>query len=98
MVTARDQLFPQFAVVIEFSVVCNNQVSIAGLHRLRASIGKIDDCETPVRQSDTLVAIYPEAVPVGPTRGHRFADVDQFSDINGSRVLLIAKDSSDTTH
>ena len=63
----RGQLFAQFRGVIDLAIIDHDITAICGMHRLLASVGKINDRKAALANSQSIVIINPDISAIRPT-------------------------------
>ena len=92
------KLRPQFAIVIDLAVEGDAEPAVAGLHGLRAALGKIDDGEPAMAEARPMIVGKPQAAAVGPTRRHTLGHAQQFTAIDRRRNVEIGVDACYAAH
>src|SRR5262249_7630270 len=72
--------------------------AVGAQHRLCAPLGKIEDGQAAMTQSDPLVVRIPIAEAIGASRGHMIADAPQLQPIDSIGGVMGSVDTREATH
>ena len=92
------EAFAEGAIIVDLTVKRHDELTVSARHRLRASLRKIDDRETPMPKPDASVVRNPFALPIRSPRCHVIARAHEFVSIDGICCIMVGEDAVDAAH
>ena len=88
----------QLPVIVDLPIKGDDELAVGAHHRLRATFGKVDDCQPAMPKPDTLILRIPLAKAIGAARSHMIANSPQLGAIDRVGSVMIGVDAGDATH